>query len=416
MDLKAGLTLGVVVVGLAVALVVIQTADQPVKVADPALVQAEPAVVRSVVPAEVVDADAAPAAVATTDPKSKFIHYRIGQRNVKSIYADTDNVVWVGTSGGVVRYDLNTDDYTHYDLRSGLLANGVFHVSRTRQGIAVGTYGGGLAILNEQTDEWKIYNVPEGLGDAFVYDLIEVANGDIWIATWTGVNRVIGGRLDDPDAWEVYTVANTATGVANQGLPNDWIYGLYEGKNNDVWMATEGGLAHFNYADASWQHWTHKDGLGVEYAQVKDSNPFQRDPADYSSHHARQKVEQGLTGVNSAYNPNYVVAITVDDLGRVWVGTWGAGLSRYDGKAWVTFTTADGLPANHVFMAEYDQQGLWIGTSHGMSLLDADGQVVRTFTTEDGLYANSVFSMARDQSGAFWVGSFGGIARIAELH
>ena len=320
-----------------------------------------------------------------------------------------------GTSGGVVRYDLKNDSYKHYDVRSGLLANGVFHVSRTRHGIAVGTYGGGLAILNEQTDEWKHYNVPEGLGDAFVYDLIEVANGDIWIATWTGVNRVAGGELDNPQAWRVYTVANTSTGQENQGLPNDWVYGLYEGKNNDVWLATEGGLAHFDYADESWSHWLHKDGLGVEYEKVKDSNPFSRDPAKYSSHHARQKIEQGLTGVNSAYNPNYVVALTVDDQGRAWVGTWGAGLSRFDGKQWVTFTTDEGLPSNHIFMAEFDEEGLWIGSSHGMALLDEKGQVVETFTTEQGLYANSVFSMARDASGNFWIGSFGGVARVTQL-
>lgn len=413
LDLKAWLTLGVVIVGLLVAFVVIKTADAPrqnlISSVDQAVEQKAFSSDNSVV--------SPPAQTEASSPKAngKFVHYRVGQRNVKSIYADGDDAVWVGTSGGVVRYDLSDDSYEHFDIRSGLLANGVFHVSRTRMGIAVGTYGGGLAIFNEKSREWKNYNVPEGLGDAFVYDLIEVANGDIWIATWTGVNRVVGGELDNPDAWRIYTVANTSTGAENQGLPNDWIYGLHEGKDNDVWLATEGGLAHFKHEDQSWEHWTHKDGLGVEYEKVKDSNPFSRDPAKYSAHHARQKIEQGLTGVNSAYNPNYVVAITVDGLGRVWVGTWGAGLSRYDGKEWVTFTTEDGLPANHVFMAEYDQDGLWIGTSHGMALLDAEAQVKKTYTTEDGLYANAVFSLEREPSGVFWVGSFGGVARINTL-
>ena len=56
-----------------------------------------------------------------------------------------------------------------------------------------------LSILNEAEDGWKTYNIPEGLGDGFIYDALELDNGDIWIATWSGANRVTGGRLDDRD-------------------------------------------------------------------------------------------------------------------------------------------------------------------------------------------------------------------------
>ena len=41
----------------------------------------------------------------------RFAHIRVGNRNVKSIYSDGDDAVWVGTSGGVVRYDLKDDSY-----------------------------------------------------------------------------------------------------------------------------------------------------------------------------------------------------------------------------------------------------------------------------------------------------------------
>src|SRR4051794_19283998 len=38
------------------------------------------------------------------DPAAKFVHFRVGNRNVKDILVE-DNVVWVGTSGGVIRYN-----------------------------------------------------------------------------------------------------------------------------------------------------------------------------------------------------------------------------------------------------------------------------------------------------------------------
>lgn len=340
-------------------------------------------------------------------PSSKFTHFRVGNRNVKSIFAD-DPLVWVGTSGGVIRYDTETDEHRLFSVRNGLLANGIFYVGRLNGLLAVGTYGGGLSLLDEKTSQWKTYNIPEGLGDAFVYDALQMKNGDIWIATWTGVNRIAGGRLDDPQAWSVYTVENT-----DGGLPNDWVYGLAEGASGELWLATEGGLA--RYADEAWANWQHEDGLGAPYEQVKDQNLFRNDPAEYSSHHARQKIEQGLQDVKGAYNPNYIVSLTVASDGRVWAGTWGGGLSTYDGANWKTYTMSDGLPSNHVFMLHVDsEQKLWIGTSNGLARLEKGGEF-KLFTQADGLFNNTIFSMASQADGTLWIGSFGGIARLSSL-
>ena len=334
-----------------------------------------------------------------------FTHYRIGNRNVKSIYAEADKV-WVGTSGGVIRYQPENDDYRLFDFRNGLLANGIFHVSRwTENKMLIGTYGGGLAIYDEDRDKFDIFNVPEGLADAFVYDVLVMPNGDLWIATWSGANLVLGGRLEDPDAWQTFTVENTGG-----GLPNDWVYGLDIGVNGEVWFATEGGLALFQ--DGQWSNWNHEDGQGAPYEMVKDDNTFNTDPATMSSHHARQKQEMGLQQVDTAYNPNYIVAMEVDKNGTVWVGTWGGGLARFDGEKFTNFTVKDGLPSNHVFMLHEDRNGaLWVGTSNGISQVEND-QFGERLTIHDGLFSNTVFSMETQPDGTFWVGSFGGVARI----
>ena len=345
------------------------------------------------------------AARTDTEQQRKFTHFRIGNRNVKSIYAETD-IIWVGTSGGVIRYDQKTDDYRLFDVRNGLLASGIFHVSRwTDDKMLIGTYGGGLAIYDENKDKFEIFNVPEGLADAFVYDVLVMPNGDMWIATWSGANRVLGGRLEDPDAWETYTVENTGG-----GLPNDWVYGLDIGKNGEVWLATEGGLA--RYKEGRWDNWNHADGQGAAYELVKDDNTFGTDPATMSDHHARQKIEMGLQNVDTAYNPNYIVALEVDAEGIVWVGTWGGGLARFDGEKYINYTVRDGLPSNHVFMLHQDQQGeLWVGTSNGLGRFK-DGNFVGHLTIHEGLFSNTIFSMATQPNDLLWVGSFGGVTRL----
>lgn len=333
----------------------------------------------------------------------RFAHFKVGNSNVKALLADGP-VLWVGTSGGVIRYDTEKDDHRLYDVRAGLLSNGIFHLSKLDGRLVVGTYGGGLSLFDEAKDDWVNYNIQHGLGDAFIYDLLELANGDIWIATWSGANLVKGGRLDERGQWTTFTVESTGG-----GLPNDWVYGLAAGRDGEVWMATEGGLARFK--DGQWQNWKHADGLGAPYELVREQIEFQRDPAKESSHHARQKVEMGLQGVDVAYNPNYIVALHVDSEGTVWCGTWGGGLARFDGQSWKNFTVADGLPANHVFMLEDAGNGqMWVGTSDGMARFD--GKTFKKFTTHDGLYANNVFSLAKGSDGSLWVGSFGGVAKL----
>ena len=413
-------TLGVAVVAVGAAIAGAynlgkQSGEDPAPAPKPAA-QAAPAAMPQVkaLPPNVVRAPAD--AQHATPPRSgkvgfdatqKFTHFRVGNKNVKAIHAD-EAAMWIATSGGVVRYDASADQYRLFDTKSGLLSNGMFYVGRIQDKITVGTYGGGMSMYDEENDSWKTYNIPEGLGDAFVYDVVETRDGDVWIATWSGVNRVRGGKLDDRSQWELHTVEST-----NGGLPNDWVYGLAEGKNGELWLATEGGMARFE--NGEWENWNHSRGVGAPYEKVRDDIAYKSDPGKASDHHAQQKRDMGLQDVDQAYNPNYIVALEVDADGSVWAGTWGGGLSHYDGKAWTNVTTKEGLPGNHVFMLHRDRQDrIWIGTNNGLALKQGDSYKV--MRTGDGLFSNAVFSMTTTKDGSLWVGSYGGVAHIRQDH
>lgn len=356
------------------------------------------------------NASTTPMQIAGDAAGAGFTHFRVGSRNVKGMVADS-NLVWVGTSGGVVRYDISKDDFKVFDVSTkSLISNGVFHLSKLdNDHLAIGTYGGGMTIHTLSTNEWKNYNIPDGLADQFVYDVVRATNGDLWVATWSGVNRIRGGKLEDDKAWETFTVEST-----KGGLPNDWVYGAEPGKNGEMWFATEGGLAH--YKEGKWTRWQHEQGLGAPYELVKDDVAFAADPAKVSKHHAQQKAEQGLGSIQVGYNPNYIVSLAMDAEGIVWCGTWGGGLSRFDGKTWKTYTVKDGLPGNHIFMLRVDEKDgkLWIGTNRGLARFKPDGAGFNVMTQTDGLFADNVFSMARAADGALWVGSFGGVARLTK--
>ena len=87
---------------------------------------------------------------------------------------------------------------------------------------------------------------------------------------------------------------------------------------------------------------------------------------------------------------NNVRSIAEDKTGNLWFGTYGGGVSRYDGncealtntnkkdkkevsKSFVTFSTAQGLSNNSVWSIAEDKTGnLWFGTSEGLSVMSAD--------------------------------------------
>ncbi len=329
-------------------------------------------------------------------------------RNVKALLAE-DPILYVGTSQGIVRYNTQDGQHMVFDNKnSGLVSNGIFYLTKIDNKLWVGTYGGGLSILD--SDKWKNYNIPQGLGDGFVYGVDKAPNGDIWIATWSGANQIVGGNLDDPKAWRTYTVKNT-----NGGLPNDWVYSIAIDKKGNVWFGTEGGLAF--YDGSKWKNWNHKDGLGAPYEKVKDTLTKDTDPATLSKHHAKQKVEMGLEKIQAPYNPNYIVSMLLDSKGRIWCGTWGGGLSVFENGKFKTYTTREGLIGNYVPMLKEGPDGtIWIGQNTGLSKLKEGffGTKFTNYIKKDGLYGDIVFSMAFMQNGSVWVGSFGGASNFTK--
>jgi ligand-binding sensor domain-containing protein len=76
------------------------------------------------------------------------------------------------------------------------------------------------------------------------------------------------------------------------------------------------------------------------------------------------------------------------------------------------FTTANGLPDNHVYSVLVDGERIWAGTDNGLGLYE-NGKW-KTYTTKDGLAHRAVLSLALDKSsGDVWAGTMGGLSRIS---
>lgn len=320
--------------------------------------------------------------------------------------------LWLGLYGGVIRHDLRTvkdhELYTVQNTHGGIMSLGVYKVAIAPDGTKwFGTYGGGLSKFDgkhwinytpegygaaDKARDWKPYQESQGLGDMWVYDVAFDKNNTMWVATWKGASQF----NSNDNTFKTYRVA--------EGLTDKWVYALGIDKDGVYWFGTEGGVT--RYDGKTWKSYTHKDGLGADIKEAIPGNPHTPAP---SSHHADPQKS------NLASNPNYVMSLVVDHANNKWFGTWGSGLSRFDGKQWKTYTAADGLAGNFVFSLAVDKDGvLWAGTNKGVSRFD--GKTWKNYSRKDGLLDDFVYSIGVDPQNHKWFGTRVGVSKLTEAN
>ncbi|MEQ1526650.1 MAG: two-component regulator propeller domain-containing protein [Gallionella sp.] len=300
--------------------------------------------------------------------------------------------IWVGTSVGVSEIDLTTRNVRNTFTRDSGLANEyVFAVGVDKNDYKwFGTNAGGVSRYKD--GKWKTYFPMHGLADYWVYSFASQSNGDLWIGTWAGVNKV---SLEDMK-FTTYV----------KELINEWVYGIAVDKQDRVWFGTEGGVSMFD--GKTWRAWSHKDGLGAP-----NKNKLTASPNTGLGTRSRHDLSMLSGGGKMTYNPSYVFALHVSPDQAVWAGTWGGGVSRFDGKRWRNYTTREGLAGDIVYSIAQETSGvLWFGTNNGLSRYD--GKNWQTYDTKAGLLANNVYALTIAPNGEIWAGTQRGVTHIGK--
>ncbi|MDO8999381.1 MAG: two-component regulator propeller domain-containing protein [Bacteroidota bacterium] len=112
---------------------------------------------------------------------------------------------------------------------------------------------------------------------------------------------------------------------------------------------------------------------------------------------------------------NNVQAIAIDAAGNKWFGTYGGGISKFDGNNWTTYTVDEGLVCDFVRALKFDNAGnLWIGTDGGVSKFDGVNWV--NYTTFNGLSNNLVYAIEIDLNGNKWFTTNMGISKFNDVN
>lgn len=270
-------------------------------------------------------------------------------------------------------------------------------------------------------DRWTIFTAGNsGLPHDQVLTLAQDAAGQLWVGTASGLGRYDGA------IWRTYRASDF-------GLPGDRVNALAVDSAGRVWLGADAGAAVFD--GSTWQAYTAATSglasdyvlsLAVEHPSTAPSS-MQASPAQDASGGdvlwfglldaiSRLDTATGqwttFTAAAADLGPGGIGSLIVDSAGRVWAGSLGGGLGRWDGASWRGFRTSNsGIPNDTVQEIFESEPGhLWIGTALPMDVGGTvslyDGSTWQRYTASNSGYSGAEpLSLAFDAQGRLWVGT-----------
>lgn len=109
-------------------------------------------------------------------------------------------------------------------------------------------------------------------------------------------------------------------------------------------------------------------------------------------------------GAKDGFNYEGTATLCEDKNKNIWIGTYGNGIVKYNGKTYKNYTVKEGLISNYIASCLFDKKtnALWIGTINGVSKLTLDNNseinAISNYNNEQGLESaecnqNSIFQL-----------------------
>lgn len=307
----------------------------------------------------------------------KFEHPQLSKKNIRPIFQDGDESVWIGTrNSGVFR--IKDGKTTAFDASKGLVHEGILSLYGDDNNMYVGTREGLYRIELKSNTLCEDYHLSQAFPRYQVNTITKDKEGKIWFAASIGgifyldqnnkinpvqlpddlekVNFISSSLLNNGDlafGSDSYGLLVLRKGKVVHHTPLDLIpgenviYTIYEDSQGDLWLGTQGGLL------------LHKNG---KFSSIRK--------------------DHGLLG-------NGVYSITKDNQGQLWISS-NFGIQKFPESELMRFKTEgaeDFFLASEIF-----------NDKHGMSNLEANSRI-----------SPASFMMA---NGQIWIPTIEGISII----
>jgi ligand-binding sensor domain-containing protein/signal transduction histidine kinase len=315
------------------------------------------------------------------------------QNTVQAIAQTADGYVWLGTEGGLVRY--NGREFVSFSMETepAFRSNSVTSLAALPDGqLWIGTRAG---LLSLRGGMFRRITSENGLRNETVRALAATPNGGLLVGTNGGIGVLSPGVSARLTQWF----------ASAEGLPSNAIRAL-SATSGDQWFAgTASGLA-TKAADIATRADLPNDTVRALL--------FDRQRRLWVGFEAEglYVIENGLParrlGPREGIESSSIRALLEDRDGNLWIGTVGAGLYRWHNGRFDRLSRREGLASDHVRALFEDREGsIWVGMEAGGLTQLRDARAT-TYSPTDGLATDFVRAVHASSSGELWIGTEGG--------
>lgn len=329
----------------------------------------------------------------------------LSQSTVYKIIQDRQHNLWLGTQSGISVFDGMV--FMNYSTDDGLAINGVRAICETPNGnIWLGHTGGGISLFAD--GKFREIILPGGTPASDITSILEDGKGNLWLLTaGAGAIKLTGysGRESD---WKVVQYKGNEL--------SDQVFGGCVGKDGSVYLVTDIGIKRFS--DSVNRFSTYQpEGLTTYFTKTCILED-RRGDFWFGTYHGglyrliKKDGKFRIYDIRDGLSSNWISTLHEDPTGRIWVGTWGGGITVIEGDSLAIYNTGNGLQDDKIWCFLNDaEENLLIGTNEqGFSI--HKGNAFVSFGTKDGLHNPQVWAITKDARGYYWFGTSGGITRL----
>jgi diguanylate cyclase (GGDEF)-like protein len=333
---------------------------------------------------------------------------------VRSFALEKDGTLWLGGSGGLDRFDIKTQRFTHHRGREdGLPDPRVQTLLVDRQGtLWIGTWRG----LARKPVDGPIETLDVGLSDQLVTLIGETLDGRIVIGTAQGRLRALSAA-GEPLPFSSGAEPGAATGVSP-------VMAMVQPDAEELWFGDASGLTRRRASDGELIERTAgvngasaaprsdlraliRDASGTVWAGSYGGGLMRHVPSLPGLSMVREPIARGGSGAGGLD----VRSILQLDNGEVWLGTLSGGIERRDRQLRPIAAIApgsNGLPAGRVNALGQTRDGsVWVAVDTQLLRFDSQGRWQETLRSGNAVPRR--LHAAAD--GSLWIATLDGLMR-----